>query len=300
MNAVTTIEPTQRKSVIAAIASRYHMEAAAFEATVRATCSPIGNNARALTREEFAAFAVVAYEYRLNPLTREIYAFPKKGGGIVPIVSIDGWISLVNSHQSCDGFEFEEHHDEKAGLVSMTCRIYRKDRARPVAITEYLAECIRETEPWKMRHRMLRHKAMIQAARYAFGFSGIYDEEEGRVIAEAGDGGRIGDTPPPAPPAPALPLPPPGPPAEDATFDELPPSPPAPPSPAEVAAVDLDPTNPAKVLKQAEADFAMVDDIDRMNALWDFRYQAIADEMLPPDAEDLMGVFRRHERRVAP
>jgi hypothetical protein len=34
---------------------------------------------------------------------------------------------------------------------------------------------------------MLRHKAMIQAARYAFGFSGIYDEDEGSKIAEMRD-----------------------------------------------------------------------------------------------------------------
>jgi hypothetical protein len=31
---------------------------------------------------------------------------------------------------------------------------------------------------------MLRHKAMIQAARYAFGFAGIYDPDEAERIAE--------------------------------------------------------------------------------------------------------------------
>lgn len=34
---------------------------------------------------------------------------------------------------------------------------------------------------------MLRHKAMIQAARIAFGFVGIYDEDEGRRIADTID-----------------------------------------------------------------------------------------------------------------
>jgi hypothetical protein len=33
-----------------------------------------------------------------------------------------------------------------------------------------------------MERRMLRHKSYIQAARYAFGLSGIYDEDEGRDI----------------------------------------------------------------------------------------------------------------------
>ena len=33
-----------------------------------------------------------------------------------------------------------------------------------------------------MPRRMLRHKALIQGARIAFGFSGIYDEDEARDI----------------------------------------------------------------------------------------------------------------------
>jgi hypothetical protein len=140
---------------------------------------------------------IVAKEYNLNPLTKEIYAFSGRGGGIVPIVSIDGWVNLVNSHRACDGFEFEMEHDDSGKLVSCTCRMFRKDRTHPVAVTEYL-ECIRGTEPWKMQHRMLRHKAMIQAARYAFGFSGIYDEDEGEKIANAG----VVRDDPPAPPAP--------------------------------------------------------------------------------------------------
>jgi hypothetical protein len=36
-----------------------------------------------------------------------------------------------------------------------------------------------------MEHRMLRHKAIIQCARIAFGFSGITDEDEGQVIRGA-------------------------------------------------------------------------------------------------------------------
>jgi hypothetical protein len=34
-----------------------------------------------------------------------------------------------------------------------------------------------------MPKRMLRHKALIQCARVAFGFSGIFDEDEARDIS---------------------------------------------------------------------------------------------------------------------
>lgn len=179
------------RSVSLVIAERYGMEAQAFEQVVFETC------AKGLSLAEFAAFLMVAKEYKLNPITREIFAFPKKGGGIVPVVSVDGWISLVNSHPEMDGMEFVENNDEKGQLVSTTCRLYRKDRSKPVEVTEYLEECKRDTDPWKMQHRMLRHKSMIQCARYAFGFSGIYDEEEGAVIAAA-----IDVTPAPTPKAP--------------------------------------------------------------------------------------------------
>ena len=170
---VAVAEPTANTSVVMFMAEKYGMAPAAFEATLRATVCK-GN----VTREEFAALLLVAKEYGLNPLTKELYAFPAKGGGIVPIVSIDGWCRIVNDHPACDGIEFEDHIEE-GKLVSVTCRMYRKDRSRPTMATEYLSECFMNTDPWKKwPARMLRHKALIQTARYAFGFSGIVDEDE--------------------------------------------------------------------------------------------------------------------------
>lgn len=196
MNAVTKIE-TARPSLIAMMAAKHNMDPEQFAKTVRATVMPANH-----TNEQFAALMLVAQEYDLNPIVKEIYAFPAKGGGIVPIVSIDGWINLVNSHPQSDGFEFEFEHNVSGALVSCTCRMYRKDRSRPVAVTEYLAECKRATDPWKMEHRMLRHKAMIQAARLAFGFSGVYDDDEGEKIAAMRDVTPQDRPTPPKPPAP--------------------------------------------------------------------------------------------------
>jgi hypothetical protein len=66
------------------------------------------------------------------------------------------------------------------------CRMFRKDRGHPIAITEYMSECRRDVTPWKTHpKRMLRHKAMIQCARLAFGYVGIYDADEAeRIIIE--------------------------------------------------------------------------------------------------------------------
>lgn len=193
----TETKPT--RSVLVDMSIRYGMEAAAFEATVRATCMRPDKYGNQPSNAEFAAFLLVAKEYKLNPLLKEIYAFPAKGGGIVPVVSIDGWVNLINSHPQCDGFEFAVEHDDRDELVSMTCTMYRKDRSRPILVTEYLVECVRNTEPWAMKHRMLRHKTLIQCARYAFGFSGIYDPDEAEVISmrEVNDRPAIGDAPAP-------------------------------------------------------------------------------------------------------
>ena len=137
------------------------------------------------TESELLALVVVANEYGLNPLLREIYAFPAKGGGITPVVSIDGWISMVNRQPQLDGLKFEMEED-KGKPISCTCTIHIKNRAHPVRVTEYYDECFRATDPWKqMPRRMLRHKALKEAARVAFGFSGITDEDEARDIKPA-------------------------------------------------------------------------------------------------------------------
>ena len=192
MNQVATI-PQERKSLVATMAQNYDMEPSMFARTVKATCMP--NSA---SDEEFAAFLMVAHEHGLNPITREIYAFPKKGGGVQPIVGIDGWMTLINSHPDADGLEFEDRFDEKSNLVAVTAMIYRKDRSRPVSVTEYMDECKRPTEPWqKWPKRMLRHKAAIQCARYAFGFAGIIDPDEAERSPEVITGTELVQAPPP-------------------------------------------------------------------------------------------------------
>ncbi len=167
-----TTTPQPRASALAVMAEKYHVEPSKLLDTLKNTVF------RGASNDELLALVVVSNEYGLNPLTKEIYAFPAKGGGIVPVVSIDGWIRMMNDHPQFDGIDYEFQHDEQGRLVSCTSIIYRKDRSHPTRVTEYLNECRRNTEPWKMESHMLRHKATIQGARVAFGFSGITDEDE--------------------------------------------------------------------------------------------------------------------------
>lgn len=128
---------------------------------------------------QMTALLLVAQQYKLNPWTREIYAFPDKNNGIVPVVGVDGWSRIINEHPAFDGMSFEQTPD------SCTCTIYRKDRKHPIQVTEYLNECKRNTDTWRSHpKRMLRHKAMIQCARLAFGYTGVYDQDEAERIVE--------------------------------------------------------------------------------------------------------------------
>ena len=110
-----------------------------------------------VTDAQLTALLLVADQYVLNPWTKEIYAFPDKNNGIIPVVGVDGWSRIINSHPGFDGMSFRQDDE------SCTCIMYRKDRSHPVEVTEYMSECKRSNVgPW-MSHprRMLRHKAMI-------------------------------------------------------------------------------------------------------------------------------------------
>lgn len=167
----TTTAKQQKVSVLTSLASQLHVDPAKLMEVLKKTAFKECRN-----DEEFIAMCVVANKYGLDPITKEIYAFPnKKTGAVVPVVGYDGWQKLANRNPEYDGCEFVEAEDGSW----CECRIYRKDRSRPTAMREYLEECMMDTTPWhKYPRRMLRNKAFNQCARAAFNLSGIYDEDE--------------------------------------------------------------------------------------------------------------------------
>lgn len=194
-------------SLIERMASRYGVDAAKFYETLKATAFK-QRDGSAPTNEQMLALMVVAEQYGLNPFTREIYAFPDKNNGIIPVVGVDGWSRIINTNPQYDGVEFV-YSEQKILMpdakvecpVWIETWIYRKDRTRPTKIREYLDETYRPPYegkgqygpykvegPWQTHpKRQLRHKSLIQCARVALGFVGIYDQDEAERIRDMGE-----------------------------------------------------------------------------------------------------------------
>lgn len=204
-------EKQEPQGLMAKFAGRFDMDAGKMMTTLKATAFKVKNGE--VTNEQMAALVIVADQYGLNPFTKEIYAFPDKQNGIVPVVGVDGWNRIINDNKNTDGIEFRYSDNTVTMDDAKPCPewceaiIYRKDRDKPTVIREYLDEVYRPpfkgrdgyvaNGPWQTHtKRMLRHKALIQAARVGFSFSGIYDEDEAQ---------RIVDVTPDAPAEPARP-----------------------------------------------------------------------------------------------
>lgn len=185
------ISPPPKASLVRQFAQKMGVDAEKLMTTLKDTAfkQPYkGDKPGAeVTEAQMMALLVVSNEYGLNPFLKEIYAFPAKGGGIVPLVSIDGWSRIVNSRPEFKSVTFAYPPDDTTpNDYYVECTIERHDRSAPIVIREYYSECARDTDPWKSHpRRMTRHKAFIQCARMAFGYGGIYDPDEAERIANS-------------------------------------------------------------------------------------------------------------------
>jgi phage recombination protein Bet len=193
MNELT--ETNNKGKLLSRFAGRYGVDQDKLLSTLKNTAFKQKNGE--VTNEQMMALMVVADQYKLNPFTKEIYAFPDKDS-IVPVVGVDGWSRIINEHPQFDGMDFRQS-DEMVTMDGakpcpewIECVMYRKDREHPIVVREYLDECYRRPfregmqGPWQTHtKRFLRHKTMIQCSRLAFGFAGIYDADEAERIQEA-------------------------------------------------------------------------------------------------------------------
>lgn len=111
-----------------------------------------------------------ATKYQLDPLQEEVVLTQYDNYWEV-IISIDGWIKLMNAHPAFSGISFHASPEQTNGVPDwMECSITRSDRTLPITTREYLSEVRNDSDYWKrMPRRMLRHKAMQQCARIALG-----------------------------------------------------------------------------------------------------------------------------------
>lgn len=187
----TEIAINARPSLVARMADRFGVDPDKLMGTLKATAFRQRDKDILISNEQMMALLIVSEQHGLNPFTKEIFAYPDKGA-IVPVVSVDGWARVINDHPQYDGIEFRFSENITTPKGGKPCPewceavIYRKDRNKPTIIREYIDEVFIEGRgPWiSHTKRMLRHKTLIQGARVAFSFSGIYDEDEASRIIE--------------------------------------------------------------------------------------------------------------------
>jgi len=184
-------EQGKSKNIVAIMAAKQNLSELQVWNTLKNTCFKVKD--REATNEELLALMVVANRYGLDPFLNQIYAFPSKKGGIIPVVGIDGFIALALAHPDYDGFELtysedivEVDKDAKPCPEWIEAKVFKRGQTYPVTVREYVDECYQSKQskggynsPWQTHtKRMLRHKTLIQAFRVAFGFTGLFDEDE--------------------------------------------------------------------------------------------------------------------------
>ena len=112
-------------------------------------------------------------EYGLNPRADELDLMQFEEGRWQVFITVNGWAKLINAHPAFCGIEFSEASELEEGVpIWMGCAIYRTDRVKPIEVKEYFTEMKTEHAAWQqMPRRMLRHRAMQQCARLAFGIT---------------------------------------------------------------------------------------------------------------------------------
>jgi hypothetical protein len=105
----------------------------------------------------------------LDPLSEEIGFTQYDDGHWQVFITIEGCSKLLNQHPQFNGLVFHQADTLLEGVPEwVECSIYRKDRAIPTTVREYLTEVRGENTIWqKMPRRMLRHRALQQCVRLA-------------------------------------------------------------------------------------------------------------------------------------
>ena len=125
-------------------------------------------------------------QHRLDPKADEIDLVQYEAGQWQALITVNGWAKLINAQPAFCGIEFAESKEQDGAIPRwMSCTIYRTDRVKPITVKEYLIELKTEHPCWQvMPRRMLRHRAMQQCARLAFGIT-VPECKSSAVVAKS-------------------------------------------------------------------------------------------------------------------
>lgn len=138
------------------------------EKFIKALVAHIADPKRGVPGEVVFAYCMLCEIYSLDPFAGHAALIK----GVKPSVTVDGWTHVMNSHPDYQGCEFIDHcdGDDPRNIYAITCKIHHAKRKVPIEVTEYLVECQKNEGPWRTHpRRMLRHRALMQCARVAFG-----------------------------------------------------------------------------------------------------------------------------------
>ncbi len=158
-------KPVRKDPVLRAATKAIGMRGSELEAWL-ASYPNLSINTRTITLQ-------LITQYRLDPKADEIDLVQYEAGQWQALITVNGWAKLINAQPAFCGIEFAESKEHDGAIPRwMSCTIYRTDRIKPITVKEYLVELKTEHPCWQvMPRRMLRHRAMQQCARLAFGIT---------------------------------------------------------------------------------------------------------------------------------
>lgn len=185
---------TQMVTASAQLADWVGMEKGQLIKTIKAQCFKGVRNQDDITDTQLGVYIQLANTLKLNPmLPGMMYAYPDKGGGIVPMIGPDGIFKLLMEHPEVVSWDSQSEKDEHGELIA-TATIYLKDTEHPIVKKCYLSEWKVASNPnWNQRPRhMLELRALKLAARQVV--HGMpFDEDEKIMMHE--QGGMVNITP---------------------------------------------------------------------------------------------------------
>lgn len=182
----TELAPQTKPSLLQQLAGQVGLDPQKYYDAIKSACGCKGAQ-----DAHFMTLLMQAQKLGLDPVAKHLYLMPVQGG-IQVTMGVDGYIKLMLSHPDYLAHTVEADVRKDGTIVSATCTIWTKKRQEnglpPFSATEYFVECKTNGSPWRSHPvRMLKHRAVGQAVRYAFGLY-LPDEQEWERANEVSSG----------------------------------------------------------------------------------------------------------------